>query len=214
MQVYWPSCYLTTISRTYLRLFWLIIRFSTWRGSQTGPRCGKWWVLVTPTITPSRWTLTRTFCTYKTCRKICAMLCPVRKAHVRCCFLLLLGGITEYNRHFLWEGVSSSMNLKNTVMTNSESNDKKRNASTVTNTLQKFNKKSGRRAQARISPLNYFQWTYFWHRNLWANQLKRVHINIPMMYVLLEALRAGQHKNIYCGVLRVRKTWYYFMNYS
>ncbi len=34
------------------------------------------------------------------------------------------------------------------------------------------------------------------------------------MYVVLEALRAGQHKNIYCGVLRVRKTRYYIKNYS
>jgi hypothetical protein len=34
------------------------------------------------------------------------------------------------------------------------------------------------------------------------------------MYVVLEALRAGQHKNIYCGVLQVRKTRYYFKNYS
>jgi hypothetical protein len=32
--------------------------------------------------------------------------------------------------------------------------------------------------------------------------------------VVLEALRAGQHKNIYCGVLRVRKTRYYIKNYS
>jgi hypothetical protein len=34
------------------------------------------------------------------------------------------------------------------------------------------------------------------------------------MYVVLEALRTGQHKNIYCGVLRVRKTRYYIKNYS
>jgi hypothetical protein len=34
------------------------------------------------------------------------------------------------------------------------------------------------------------------------------------MYVVLKALRASQHKNIYCGVLRVRKTRYYFKNYS
>jgi hypothetical protein len=32
--------------------------------------------------------------------------------------------------------------------------------------------------------------------------------------VVLEALRAGQHKNIYCGVLRVRKMRYYIKNYS
>ncbi len=34
------------------------------------------------------------------------------------------------------------------------------------------------------------------------------------MYVVVEALRAGQHKIIYCGVLRVRKTryqYYYFL---
>jgi hypothetical protein len=34
------------------------------------------------------------------------------------------------------------------------------------------------------------------------------------MYVVIEALQAGQHIIIYCEVLRVRKTRYYFKNYS
>jgi hypothetical protein len=33
------------------------------------------------------------------------------------------------------------------------------------------------------------------------------------MYVVVEALQAGQHKIIYCKVLRVRKMRYYFKNY-
>ncbi len=35
-----------------------------------------------------------------------------------------------------------------------------------------------------------------------------------MMYVVLEALQAGQHKIIYYGVLQVRKMRYYFKIYS
>ncbi len=57
-------------------------------------------------------------------------------------------------------------------MTNSEHNDKKRDASMVTNTSQHFDNKTGRCAQARLIPLKNLQWTFLTMKSLSELALK------------------------------------------